>query len=216
MRQRRLACLATVLTLASAGCNIIGPAVYFVHGPEKIDAEYKLDKKRSTVIFVDDPQSVMSRRSLKTMTTDVAQKTLLDKRVLNNVIDGRAIATVVAGEDPQDPLSLDEIGREIGAEVLIYVKITKFVLTRDGSSVTPLAEARVKVIDVTLGGANVWPGNFEGEPLRIEVKTKPGYVPGMSRSKRQQEEDMLADRLGIGIAQLFYQVEIYDSVRISR
>jgi len=208
--------VAAVLLLLIGGCNILGPAAYFIHGPPKVPAEHKLDKKRSTVIFIDDPQSVMSRRSLKTMTTDVAQKTLLDKHVLDNIIDGRAITTVVAGEDPQDPLSLDEIGREVGAEVLVYVKITNFTLTRDGSSLTPLAEAQVKVIDVTEGGTNVWPGEFEGAALRVEVKSKPGYLPGMSRSKRQQEEDMLAERFGVGVAQLFYKVEIYDSVRITR
>src|SRR4051812_9808950 len=85
-----LAALGTCAAIAIAalpGCNILGPAFLLVHGPEKAPAAYKLDKERSTVVFVDDRSSVLAKRALRQQIATAAQNELLKQGVLVNVID---------------------------------------------------------------------------------------------------------------------------------
>ena len=50
-----LCAVLAVCTLASAGCNYLGPVIFFIEGPPKVEAEFKLPKERTAVVLIDDP-----------------------------------------------------------------------------------------------------------------------------------------------------------------
>ena len=60
-----LCALLALFTFSSTGCNYLGPIIFFIEGPPKIEAEYKLPKERTAVVLVDDPRSQIPRRAIR-------------------------------------------------------------------------------------------------------------------------------------------------------
>lgn len=204
---RPLSLLLAALALLPAGCNILAPAYYVIHGPPKTPAAYTLDPERSTVIFVDDRDSQLPRRSLRADIAQSAQQALLDRELVKDMIDGRAALQAAARETNQNPMTVTEIGRAAQAQVVIYVTIERFVLTADGQTLTPLGAGRVKVIDAQ-NDRRLWPDDKEGYPFTIQMQQRPGRGP-MSSSDITQAQRALAVEVGKGIAQLFYEYETH-------
>lgn len=209
MRARRpsaaVAAIAAALTIATAGgCNILGPAAYLVHGPPKVDAKHKLDDSRSTVIFIDDRNNRMPRRSLRLTTAEAAEQTLMRQGVVpeENMITTRSAMRAALGERDGEPMSIAEIGRSAGAEVIIYVAIEAWSLSRDGVSLSPAARARVKVIDAEQD-RRLFPGAGGGHPLTVELPRRAEEMP--SGVHQNEAHTALAEALGLRLAQLFYK-----------
>ena len=199
------------------GCNIVAPAYLLVHGPEKVQKVYDLDKSRPTVVFVDDPSNLVPRRSLRQTIAVAAQQQLLEQGVLEKVIDARSAMMVATRDDPLDPMPIEELGKAVGAEVVIYAVVDEFILTSDGQSLTPSAKARVKVIDCVDGRrlfpapeAGAW---VEGHPIGLTAVTKPGFFSTATLSQKAIEQEKLGEHFGLGIAQLFYTHEKQVSAR---
>ncbi len=96
LRGRTLGVTLAVLGVAGAlaGCNILGPAILLVEGPPKVPAKFTPEKKRPTVVFVDDRASVLPRRALRQQIAAMCQNALLKEKVLTNVIDTTAAMSV--------------------------------------------------------------------------------------------------------------------------
>jgi len=192
-------------TAALAGCNIVAPAYYVLKGPPKTAAVFDLDENRPTVVFVDDRASVLPRRSLREQIGQEAESTLLERKIIkkDQMISTLSALRTAAGERYGDAMSIGEIGNAIGAEVVIYITMDTFTISRDGVSLSPLVEARVKVIDVA-SQSRLFPPSADGFPVRIEPQTGTGQVP-TSRAGRNSTENALARSLGVEVAQLFYK-----------
>ena len=193
-----------VVTLLPAGCNIVGPAYYFIHGPEKTKKVYTLDEEKTAVVFVDDRQNKVPRRALRAAMAEEAEKTLLQKRVVKDMVSANS-ALVAAGNDKHGkPLPVTEIGKAVQAETVIFATIDKFSLTPDGSTYQPEVLMRVKVVSVA-EDKRLWPdGGFpEGYPLRVRLRAEAKEVP-TSVSGRYGAEDALARQAGLEIAWLFF------------
>ncbi len=76
LRGRTLGVLAVLERPALTGCNILGPAILLVEGPPKVQAQFTLEKKRPTVVFVDDRASVLPRRALRQQIAAMCQNAL--------------------------------------------------------------------------------------------------------------------------------------------
>ncbi len=209
--------ITTILLIAAAAmllpsCNIIGPAVVLVHGPEKTPAQFKLAKERPTIVFVDDRENVLARRTFRTQIARAIQETLLQKGVLTNVIETSAAMAVASRESAGEPLDIASIGRAAQAEVVIYVTMNAFVLSPDGQTYIPQSKAHVKVIDVAKG-ERLWPDKEkrEGFPVDAMLNNTSGTVPS-SPSDQLKGLSALADRTGLLIAQLFYDHETRESI----
>jgi len=199
------------------GCNIVAPAYLLIHGPEKVHRVYQLDKDRPTVVFVDDPANLVPRRSVRQAIAVAAQQQLLEHGVLDNVIDARSVMMVVSRDDPLDPMPIEDLGKAVEAEVVIYAIVDEFALTNDGQSLTPSAKARVKVIDCA-SGQRLFPAPeggawVEGQPVGIKAVTRPGFFGTATLSQKAGEQDKLAQEFGLAIAQLFYTHEKQVSAR---
>ncbi|MCA9292209.1 MAG: hypothetical protein KDA20_00160 [Phycisphaerales bacterium] len=206
--ERFVASVALAGLLCAGACNIVAPIVYAVEGPPKNKAVADLEGNRPTVIFVDDRNSRLPKRSLRSDIARMAEQTLLDKDIIKT---GRMIAATsalraAAGESGDEPLSIVDIGREVGAEVIVYAEVKEFTLSRDGASVSPAAALEVKVFD-TMTNARIWPAGDGGYPLVISLPTGHGQVYGMSLAERSAAERELANTVGLRLAQLFFTSE---------
>lgn len=202
-----VAALALVFGAIGAGCAVVTAGMYIVGGGPKTPAAYKLDGSRTTVIFVDDRSNVAPRRSLRLIMAQQAEETLMTKGVLKpeKVISTQAAMRVAQTERPGEPMSIVDIGREVGADVVVYVVLDRFSLSRDGVSYEPLVAGRLKVFDAE-NNVRLFPESSVGHPFFLNVPVRAQDVPS-GTSARMSAEESLARRFGQTIAELFYERE---------
>lgn len=199
--------VALVSLAVAAGCNIVAPAAYIIGGPPKVQALHKLDSKRPTVVFIDDRANVLPRRSLRVLMGQEADATLIEKRVIDGqrMIASASAMRAAADERYGSPIPIGEIGKKVGAEVIIYVQVERWSLTRDGASFSPVALVRVKALDAA-AEQRLWPAASDGHALLVELPIRSSEVP-QSRAEQNAAEDMLANAVGLRIARLFFDHE---------
>lgn len=211
MRSRTLIALALgSLPLTVVGCNIVGPAAYFIHGPGNVDREFTLEKDRPTVIFIDDRASKLPRRQFRTSIAQTAQQRLAASGQVTTLVDFQAAAAVAAQDKKSSPMSIAAIGQAVGAEVIIYATVDEFTISPDGQTVLPTSRLRVKVIDTTTG-ERLWPEEREGYTMLLTMRNKEGGRDGSSSVYDHQQG--LAVWTGAALAELFYDVEVTSSTR---
>lgn len=198
-----IAALSASVTLLGS-CNIVAPVAYAIQGPPTIDEVYKLDKDRTTVIFIDDRMNRSPRRSLRIAAAEAAEQHLMQEGALpeNRVITTRAAMRVASQEQFGEPKTIAELGRSVGADVVIYVTLDTWTLSPDGVTFAPGVQARVKVIDAA-NDTRLWPAEGAGHPLTAAL---PPQVQGMpTGSDRDEANVAVASLLGLRLAQLFYE-----------
>ncbi|MGJ8635766.1 MAG: hypothetical protein ACSHX5_02845 [Phycisphaerales bacterium] len=207
--------IATLLTLAClAGCNLVAPVAYAIHGPEKINPVYTLPEHATTVVFVDDPSSKIAQRRLRYAMADVATQQLLEKRILTNMLDPQGIIATASKDVHTKLSSVSDLGKAVGADIVIYAVVTNFSLSPESGSYIPRATLNVKVIDVAQG-KRVWPESNFGFPIEIQIPQRPGLSPDAGAAQLAIEQQ-LAARAGLGLSQLFYRHESTETVLFRR
>lgn len=206
----RLAAAAAVLTacVAVPGCNVVAPIAYAVHGPGNVEPLYTLDPNQTVVYFIDDPSSKIAQRRLRYTMADVASRTLLEKKVVADVLDSRTILNAASKERHGERMSISELGQAVGADVVVYAVVTNFSHAAEGNTFIPSTSMRVKVIDVARA-ERVWPASEAGYLVEVRLPQRPSTT-GRSAG-RMETENALAEKAGLALAQLFYKHEITDS-----
>ena len=145
------------------------------------------------------------------------EEALLREGVLDpaRLISGRAALRVSSSEDSYgDPLSVAELGERVGADVVIYVSMQRWTLSRDGGTLSPSVAGEVKVIDAK-SKARLWPpSRSSGYTLVVEPETKVNNadIP-REIAQRSQTEIATARQFGLALAQMFYKHETRQSAR---
>jgi len=208
-----VACLFA--SLSFAGCNIVTPVFFAIHGPGKVKKAVSLDPELKYIIFVDDPSNKIASRRLRSTIVETAQSTLLQRETVVSMIDGRAAFAAVAKERYGKPLSIVEIGESVGADVVIYALLTEFSLGAEVGTFRPTAVMQVKLLDVR-SGERLWPqGEKTSYPLRVNLPQRPGLAPS-STGDIYKAQEALAQQAGLALAQMFFDVEIPQSARRTR
>ncbi len=205
---RLLLKMATLAILVMpVACNIVTPVAYILEGPPSNDAQFTLPD-RKTVVFVDDRKNVLSRTQLRTAIGDKVAGDLMQQELVSETITTRdAVAVARRDENMDNPLPISEIGEKVGAEVVIYVRVTSFMIAEPGGNPIPNATAMVKVIDVT-NRARLFPEDKENPGISVASQMKEvSQDLYQSTTGRRQIEDKLADELGNRIAKVFYKHE---------
>lgn len=199
------AALAALFIACAAGCNIAGPALYFLHGPDKTPAVFTLDKHKSTVVFIDDRTNRIPSRATRDLIGITAEEALLAEDVVADMVQSRKIQTVVARERYGKPLGIAEVGRAVDAKVVVYAWVDQFTLSTDGQTFAPTAALRIKVIDAE-SGQRLFPGpDTDGWfAFSVAVPAQQGVAPDTS-ALRQRSEQSLARYTGQSLARLFYE-----------
>lgn len=188
-----------------AGCNVVAPAAYLIEGPPTTDPLYTLPQKK-IVVFVDDRGSVIPRARLRReMALKTTNTLLLDEKLVPAAITPDAAIRVASIEDYATPLAIDEVGRQVGAEVIIYVEPIQFALIAGGNP-RPVSLVRVKVVDCK-SGERLWPTDPAGYVVtaQMALQTDTAYTTPEGISVLQTT---LAEFTGLRVAQLFYKHEL--------
>jgi len=205
---RLLAAAMLFAILVLAGCNIVAPVAMAVEGPPRVPAVFELDPERPTVIFVDDRHNVLPKRSLRTEMARVTERVLLDRELIlqGNLIDHRAALRTASRELPDEPMSVVEVGRRIGAEVVVYISFDNFMITRDRVSVHPLCNGNLTIYD-TVTNTQLFPPAGE-YAVRTSLPPKTSPFQSLSLAERSEVERELAAGVGLRLARLFFEYEL--------
>ncbi len=211
-RARLLLARAFAITALGAvafagGCNILGPAIYLIEGPPRTPAAHEI-ADRPTVVFFDDRKNLISRFELRSIAGDQAAKTLLTAKVVTTTISSRdALNLVRKQETEKNLMPIDSIGRAVGAEQIIYVKMIVFVLSPDGVTPRPFAGCEVRLIDC-VEKIKLFPIDDSEQGRYVEATLDQVDLElYRSLSGQRQIEDELARELGIAVAKLFFEHE---------
>ncbi len=168
--------MAVIGAVWSGGCNVVG----FMGSPtaheKKRPAEYKLRGTKSRVlVFVDEARSSSVGFHVRGV-LDRAVATYLVKKVRvdeNNIIASAGYTS--SGLDAYAGLSPAQIGKKVGADLVLYIRIDKYGLNEmdrrgyyDGAMIT-----RSVLVDVDSAKV-VWPASKEARLNRIKVELETG------------------------------------------
>jgi hypothetical protein len=195
--------------LGVSGCNYAIPAMWVLQGPPKKPAVFTLPKDQKTTVFVDDRKNIVSRTQLRAQLADDIASELKRQGIATNVVSGRELIGLVRkNETSTKRITIEELGKSVGAEIVIYVEMVSFDLMPDGASPKPGASARIKVVDVAKKERLFPPPSSGNDGFEVTAETE-ALQPGIYRTSagRRTVEDMLEKRLADQISKLFYEHE---------
>ena len=190
------------------GCNIVTPLAGLAGGPPMADAQYVLADV-PTVVFVDDRANHLDPNTLRRVIADKISQDLMSNKALTMTISPQDAMLLASRNDrARNLMNIQEIGKAVGAQQIVYVEIATFEDTPDGYTPRPTAQANVKVIDVA-AGQRVFPDANAPRGWSVHVNGAPAD-PSLfaSRSSRLKIHESLANDLGYEVARLFYRHEI--------
>ena len=212
MRRQTVGVIAAgVMCLAMAGCNIFGPILFIAHGPPRVKALYDLPRDRPTVVLIDDPDNNITSRQFRLEMAAEIEKKLLEKRKVETLVESQQLLRVLSRERPEDRMSIGEIGRAVGAEIVIWVGVQRFELLQDAENIAPQANLRIKVLDV-VAEEKLWPTDMAYHDLVVSMPRQAGEAPDSPSDRRRLMMD-LARYAGRATAELFYNEEAPRSAR---
>lgn len=198
----------------------MGPGMYFLEGPPKAPARCVLPEGK-LVVFVDDRDNKLSRVAMRAAIGDAVAETLIDAEAVTSAVSAKdaiawvrkfdrydiedTSATTTPDGAPTTRKSLQAIGRAVGADIVISIKVISFSLSVDGVTPRPHVVAEVKAIDAK-AGVRLFPSvGVE----RVETTIRE-VSPELYRTSvgRRQIEDEAAAALAEKVAWLFCEHEL--------
>ncbi len=195
--------LLALLALPIGGCNIVAPVLLLVSGPATFEAEHKLDDKRPTVIFVDDPRSQIPRRALRLEILNAIQDDFLRKGLVEDLIEGQTAIRVADSDSSAGQMSVTEVGRAVEAEVVVWVTVDRFVRPTPAGDTQSSISLRVRVVDAEANRFE-YPAKPTGRLVTVTETIRRGTVANAAGARTAAEID-IAKKAGLAAAQLFYE-----------
>lgn len=206
--------LLSAAAVLLGGCVQTAILVEAIQGPKKIPPAYVLEDV-PTAVLVDDPHHLLDNPGLARQigTTAVHYLTTHEALVESTFVEPRDVARLESEFGRDWPLTpIDEIGRRLGAEQVIYAKITRVQIQSIDSLYRPEAMIEVKVLR-SADGVRLWPS---AQVLPDPANPSPGHtvVVNLPYKTRSGEGGVvtpndvgrqLADELGLNLARLFYE-----------
>jgi len=193
-----ICCVCSVL----GSCNIAAVVAYVTSPDPEQEALFELPNV-PTVVFVDDRRNVMHPTRLRRVMADKITEELLGRELLTTMISPRdAMRVSVTNDKYNDPLPVEELGKAVGATVVIYIEMTAFGLTSDGQTANPRTSCSIRVIDVE-NRERLFP--LESASLTVAERMQhigPNRVSSAAEAIELAEE--LAIKLADSISKVFY------------
>nr|MCU0689086.1 hypothetical protein [Phycisphaerales bacterium] len=146
------------------------------------------------------------QRSLREVIGRTAEQELLAQKKVNTMISSSQALGVLARERFGERMTIDELGKALKADVVIFVAMDDFALTQDGQSISPLSRLRLKVVNVA-DGARLFPkpaaGTAEWFDLRVTLPAQSMERP--TGAALMQANQDLARITGDQLAKVFYE-----------
>jgi len=191
------------LGLSLSGC-VIGPIIGQFTGRRsktvKVDAKYKLPPG-NLLILVDSPTEEAARNGVRTVLSRGIAREIRFHGVKVSVIPDSELSSFRSNREDFEKLDVARIGRELSAQQVLYVQVTKFQLGTllDKPEGRGLMTGRVKVFDIKQN-RRVWP-TVEPRGHEVMVLTKFRELP--EKDYRAVVTQDLCGRMSVKIVELF-------------
>lgn len=205
-----LLALLAVSATCLHGCGVFAYLLTELSPPRKVPALYEPPADKKFLVFVDDLKYGSIHEPVKKELTDQLNRMLVDNNVAGSTIPYDDLLDLIIVTPKFNRLAVNQVGQELGADVILYVRVDKFSVKDD--DISPLwhgqLEATVRVVDARTADPDVvrmWPKDdpdgFRVEPVEIPPVTdsSPGFGDAMSRK--------LAGQMAERIAKFFYEHE---------
>lgn len=197
-------CVITALVallLGATGCQQMAILWYHATGGETINAKYKLTEGRLAVIM-DDREGLLVVPATYRDTYEKLEQEFTANKVLARVVPFDEWQKL-RKSPAYDSMSIREIGEKLGADEVLYMKVTDFRLRREPGA--PLFQGRFAVRVSVLSterkrDVRKWPQQEGGE--EVVGETKPESSEGDTTSNDVARE--LATDVATKVAKLFY------------
>jgi len=199
-----------------SGCQMISYALMRLEPPKKVDAQYKPPAGKKVLVFVDDVAHPVNYEPIKRELAEQLGSQLVEHKLAASTIPYERVMGMMAADTKFNDVSINgvvEIGRKLGADLVLYVEIKGFKLKEDERS--PLWEGRletaVRWVDCSAAKsdeARLWPkdmpasSGFEVKAVTAPVKEDPSLAYGQELAKD------LAEKMAVRIGRLFYDYEV--------
>lgn len=189
------------LVLAAGGCEVPAYVATVITGPPKIPAVYEL-MDRPTVVLVDDYHNKLPAMTLASLLAGRTGEALKDHEVIETLIPSTTVDTLRARHEDFRKWPIDRIGRQVGAEQVLYISIERYQMTDEQQIFHPRVDVRVKVIDVA-SGTRMFPAGDQAYPLvsTLHYRNMEGAGAGTQAVLANRLMEYTADK----IAKLFYK-----------
>jgi hypothetical protein len=196
--------LAVLIALAIfSGCKL--PMILLTDPRAKIDAKYKFTKGKKIVVLVDDYMSPVNKPEMKRDMTAKISDGLIQAGAVRagDIISTDKVNDTAKENSAGKKYSIQRVGRDVGADYVLYVNIIDFNLQSDPENplVQPKAKAFVKVIEVSTG-ERLWPIDVTGEPIEAKIRAATDIASESTDTSKWTEE--LSDNLTSEVIGLFF------------
>lgn len=206
--RNRFAAPTAAVAAAAAGMMVLAgcqfPAMLIANMPQsKVPAEYE-PKDRPTLVLVDDPQEQLPTGHLAKRVADEVADQLKREEVVSRFIELDRLEALELEAEDFDRWAIDEVGRRLGAEQVIYILVEEFEFNETPQTYRPAGSMRVKVVDVETGERLYPEDDRRGRAVsdKLFYKQKLG---GDTRGEESLYGRSLALRLADQAAKLFYK-----------
>ncbi|MFP4106506.1 MAG: hypothetical protein ACLFVU_10505 [Phycisphaerae bacterium] len=204
MKRPAVAALMLTTSFLLSGCaTLLGYTVARLAPPPKVPAAYDPPKDKQLLVMVDDPYQRATSELLKRQLSEEISRRLVSEDVVASTVPYDRLMDVMLSHPEFQQLSVSEIGRKCGADMVLVVEITDFSV-RD-RRYTPLwkgtLETEVRLVDVEEG--RLWPvDTLRGHRVEpIETPETQEDSPSYGSKLTKELAAQMADR----ISKLFYE-----------
>ncbi len=186
-----------------SGC-VIGPIVGLLVSKKsetvEVAPEYELSAG-NLLILVDIPVEGAATKGARPALTRELRREIEFHGLSATVIADSELSALRTSREDFYQLGVSQIGRELSAQQVLYVKIVEFQLGTlvDSPVGQGLIRARVKVVDVE-ERRRVWP---QTQPLGQEVIVRTPFREPVGKDYQQDFTDDLCQRMAVQITKLF-------------
>jgi hypothetical protein len=192
-----------IIFLFSGGCGAAGVLAYKLYGPPKVPAQY-VPHKTPMLVLVENYEHQSSVNSHADLLAQMLVKEIGERKIAPLVPLERLQELRDARPNEFPTMSMASIGREVGAEQILYVQLHRSDVTpmSGGDALTGQTAASVKVVDVA-SGDTLWPGGVAAEAgYPVSAATKLGTDNGANVADVRQR---MYAQLSHDIVKLFYK-----------
>ena len=196
------AALVAMAAPLMVGCAVVGYTATILQPPKKVKAKFDLPKDGRTLVFVDDAGHETAYEGIKRELTEHLNRALNGKELVKETVPYEELSNLRLATPEFNRLAIGEVGRRLGAELVIYVEITRFSLKDTDADVMWNGRLEVAVAVKRVGQGWLWPkdrvGGYPVEPVVREpaASTSEGYGRRLAA--------VLAATMADRIAKLFY------------
>lgn len=205
-----LIAMMAAMAVATPSCTMVAWTAAQFSPPQKVKALYVVPADKKVLIFVDDLSNPVSYPPVKRELAEAIGRQFAENKVASVTISYERVLDLMATEKKFNDMGVANVGRKVGADLVLFVDIKSFKLREEEGS--PLWEGNLGVsvrwVDAWAtkkDSARIWPKDAAeyGVPaVGMPVKEEPSVDYGAEMAR------ILATRMADRIAKLFYDHEV--------